>query len=131
MENLKNEKQSGDCKSCNSQIAEMAKAIDEYTEPLSARDIHKADFAERFAEHLYNEGFCKQSEWISVDERLPEENERYLACVKIAHLAFDITMVVIVGYNKIHGFDVISGEETVTHWMPLPEAPKMKGGAGE
>ena len=26
------------------QIEEMAIVIDEYTEPLSARDIHKADF---------------------------------------------------------------------------------------
>ena len=74
-------------------------------------------------------GYRKQ-EWISVDERLPEENGRYLVCVVIRHLAFgDLTMVVIMGYNKTNGFDVVSGEETVTHWMPLPELPKMKGGA--
>ena len=48
------------------QIEEMAKVIDEFTEPLSARDIHKADFSEQFAEHLYNAGYCKKSkgEWI-------------------------------------------------------------------
>jgi hypothetical protein len=44
------------------QIEEMAKVIDEFTEPLSARDIHKADFSEQFAEHLYNAGYRKQSE---------------------------------------------------------------------
>ena len=41
------------------QIEEMAKAIDEFTEPLSARDIHKAEFSERFAETLYKEG-CRK-----------------------------------------------------------------------
>ena len=40
-------------------IEEMAKVIDEFTEPLSARDIHKAEFPERFAENLYNAG-CRK-----------------------------------------------------------------------
>ena len=44
------------------QIEEMAKVIDEYTEPLSARDIHKAEFSERFAEALYNAGYRKTSD---------------------------------------------------------------------
>lgn len=44
------------------QIEEMAKVIDEFTEPLSARDIHKADFSEKFAETLYNAGYRKQGE---------------------------------------------------------------------
>ena len=43
-------------------IEEMAKVIDEYTEPLSARDIHKAEFSEKFAKHLYTAGYRKQSE---------------------------------------------------------------------
>ena len=70
-----------------------------------------------------------KTKWISVEDRLPEENGRYLVCVAIRHLVFeDLTMVVIMGYNKTNGFDVVSGEETVTHWMPLPKAPKKKGG---
>ena len=44
------------------QIDEMAIVIDEFTEPLSARDIHKAEFSEQFAEHLYNAGYRKQIE---------------------------------------------------------------------
>ena len=79
---------------------------------------------------LYRSGAISVDKWINVDERLPEENGRYLVCVAIRHLVFeDLTMVVIMGYNKIKGFDVVSGEEIVTHWMPLPEPPKMKGGA--
>lgn len=108
------------------QIEEMAKVLKDYTKKNNIMASHV--ILDDYAEELYKAGFCRQ-EWISVDERLPEENGRYLACVKISHLAFDIPpMVVIMGYNKIHGFDTISGEETVTHWMPLPEAPKMKGG---
>ena len=41
------------------QIEELAKAIDEFTEPLSVRDIHKAEFSEQFAEYLYNAG-CRK-----------------------------------------------------------------------
>ena len=112
------------------QIEEMAKdLIQSFCVDFDMEaERHEINFMAQ-AEHLYSAGYRKQ-EWISVEDRLPEENGRYLACVKISHLAFDIPpMVVIMGYNKIHGFDTISGEETVTHWMPLPEAPKMKGGA--
>ena len=59
------------------QIEEMAIVIDEYTEPLSARDIHKADFSERLAEALYDEGFGKRSvgEWIK--DNTSKFNHRY------------------------------------------------------
>lgn len=107
------------------QIEEMARVIDEYTEPLSARDIHKADFSEKFAEALYTAGYRKQ-EWISVEDRLPEENGRYLVFIKVSFFE-DITIQRILEYNKSQGFNVYSVAETVTHWLPLPEAPKMKG----
>lgn len=113
MENLNEEKQ----------IEEMAEYI--FGNAITHDTRFKED-CRSIAMDLYAASYRKQ-EWISVEDRLPEENGRYLACVKISHLAFDIPpMVVIMGYNKIHGFDTISGEETVTHWMPLPEAPKMK-----
>ena len=73
------------------------------------------------AEALYNAGYRKQ-EWISVDERLPEIEGTYLAytsrrTIEIAH--FYPYYV-----NGKPQFDY-----WITHWMPLPEAPKMKGGA--
>ena len=121
------------------QIEELRKDLIEiFDEEYEKRRIITADFT---AIKTAAKGYRKQGEpiscghekgggWISVDERLPEENGRCLVCVAIRHLVFeDLTMVVIMGYNKINGFDVVSGEETVTHWMPLPEAPKMKGGA--
>lgn len=65
------------------------------------------------------------SEWIPVTERLPEEDSKVLGVVKEE------------GYNRIafvfyscgrwwecfyNGFTNIN----VTHWMPLPEAPKIE-----
>ena len=76
---------------------------------------------EELAEILYNIGYRKQSEWISVDERLPEKDVRVLV-----YLNTDLS------YTKIdtdslddRGF--VRWYKDVTHWMPLPEAPK--GGA--
>ena len=72
------------------------------------------------AKRLRLKGYCKQ-EWISVDKRLPERNGRYLTHCNIEGQS----LVCILYYCKVGGFN----EGTVTHWMPLPEPPKMKGGA--
>jgi len=87
------------------------------------------------AEALYNAGYRKQ-EWISVEERLPED------------CGMPVLMVAVNSYNQmcvVKGFtdyqcpitfhtnereyDGVWRAWEVTHWMPLPEAPKMKGGA--
>ena len=105
------------------QIEEMAELICDNT----GFDTMREDCVEA-AEALYNAGYRKRSEWISVEERLPDENGRYLAHIKVEHLAFEnLSIVAILQYGKSQGFDTHS-EETVTHWMPLPEPPKMKGG---
>ena len=107
------------------QIEEMAKVLKDYTKKNNIMASHV--ILEGYAEELYKAGFCKQ-EWISVEDRLPEENGRYLVFVKVSHqLLENITILSILKYNKGQGFDVYSIAETVTHWMPLPEAPKMKG----
>ena len=80
--------------------------------------IHDCD--ECIATQIYNAGYRKQSGWISVDERLPEKWQR-----------------VLVNYNGNVCISWLNANSTwfecwndkVTHWMPLPEAPKMKGGA--
>ena len=85
------------------------------------------------------EELSKQSEWISVDERLPEPNEKCLIAAK-----WGDRVVIDLG-ELVPSFDIITKEESydwlitydwdegegfeITHWMPLPEAPKMKGGA--
>ena len=72
-------------------------------------------------------------EWISVKDRLPEENGRYLAVKKrIAPdaLGGNRTDIVILRFFVDDGFrmpihipDWIN--EEVTHWMPLPQQPKV------
>lgn len=61
-------------------------------------------------------------EWISVEDRLPEENGTYLIAVKGSYA------------SHFTGFDIESNEfcdnvfrkKDITHWMPLPEPPQPK-----
>ena len=90
---------------------------------------------ELIADHLITNGVTVQ-EWISVDDRLPDETGRYLAVKKrIApdELGGNRTDIVILRFFVDDGFrmpthipDWINGEinEEVTHWMPLPVPPK-------
>lgn len=77
---------------------------------------------------------CKQSEpiscghekgggWISVSERLPEKQANFL-------IADDKGNMEIALWTKQFGwFSGGNRVKKVTHWMPLPEVPKMKEGA--
>jgi len=62
-----------------------------------------------------------QSQWISVDDRLPESG-----AVLISHLSSFNSPVVSVAFTQ--GKSFYSGTsypvQRVTHWMPLPEPPK-------
>ena len=73
---------------------------------------------------LYREDYRKQSEWISVEERLPEKYAYVIVCDE------DGTVGEAFCYKE-GGFEWMYSQEIafVTHWMPLPEPPKMKGGA--
>ena len=85
----------------------------------------------QIAEKIYNAGYRKQG-WISVDERLPDEvyGDEIIICTEDG----------VVGAGRYDGefswmanegsdFYDLGTDSRVTHWMPLPEAPKMKGGA--
>lgn len=65
----------------------------------------------------------RKQEWISVEERLPERTGKYLV--------FTYNRRLYIGVFIDHYCDGIAqfDDYKVTHWMPLPEAPKMKGGA--
>ena len=88
---------------------------------------------ERGKYFLYKENgevvpLTKQSEWISVDERLPGVTGKYICCAEDKNgnawtmpAFWDLEMKLWFGE-----FGII--KNLVTHWMPLPEAPKMKGG---
>ena len=90
------------------------------------------------AEKLISNGVTVQ-EWISVDDRLPDETGRYLVVKKrIApdELGGNRTDIVILRFFVDDGFrmpthipDWINEEinEEVTHWMPLPPEPRKEG----
>ena len=74
------------------------------------------------ADHLVNNGVTVQ-EWVSVNDRLPEEKVDCIVHYKHAYCDND-------GYWAI-GMCFYDGEKfqfnsayKVTHWMPMPEPPK-------
>lgn len=92
------------------------------------------------AEQLYHEGYREQSEpiscghenggkWISVEDRLPEDTGTYLTWHRAGYYGQHEYNAKLHGWNVIWYGDRSTEIKTVTHWMPLPEPPKMKGGA--
>lgn len=68
--------------------------------------------------------FAQQSEWISVEDRLPQVIGKYICCVKNKD---GNTWTITADYSpEMKTWFGQFGEvrNTVTHWMPLPEAPK-------
>ena len=109
------------------------KMIEILRKPIFPHEL--ADPTEAVADYLLDSGVTVQ-EWISDDDRLPDETGRYLAVKKrIApdELGGNRTDIVILRFFVDDGFrmpthipDWINEEinEEVTHWMPLPNPPK-------
>ena len=101
---------------------------------LPQEECHNTTCAHCEAEALYNAGYRKQ-EWISIDDRLPDECKNVLCfdgsktiiafmektedCGEYVPVFWDF-----VAYDRDDTYD----EVCATHWMPLPEPPKMTGG---
>ena len=103
------------------QIEEMAKDLQK-SEHWYFKD-HSVDFEldrKKTAENLYNVGYRKQSEWISVEERLPERCGCYLGCTYKGYIMLAPFYPYTLNDKPQFRYDI-------THWMPLPDAPK--GGA--
>lgn len=68
----------------------------------------------------------RKSEWISVNERLPKEVEHLIVCDE------DGTVGEAIFLKASRLFEWADNERIAfaTHWMPLPQPPMMKGGAG-
>ena len=76
------------------------------------------------AEKLISNGVTVQ-EWISVEDRLPEDESDVLAYLSIGEEG----RIYPANYAKGVWFDCIFNApvtESTTHWMPLPEPPKGK-----
>ena len=61
--------------------------------------------------------------WISVDDRLPEEDGYYLCCIK-SSLFPDRVYIDILECDKGSFEEGHIYTDTVTHWMPLPTPPE-------
>ena len=79
------------------------------------------------ADELMQNGVTVQ-EWISVKDRLPEEGEYVLCVLKGFNYGGKIQVCKFVPADKFKDKPYFehfrNGFPSVTHWMPLPDAPK-------
>ena len=123
-------------------IAEMSRHVCtacEY-EYNGSCDLHRSPGrchnATAVAEANYNAGYRKQSGWISVEERMPEQTVLVLG---FCHTQGDDEgfndRILVMELNRLGQFMPFNcspiKDNSVTHWMPLPGAPKMRGGEFE
>ena len=101
------------------QIEEMAKIMARRSVAFRNPNVAFMTTAGKTAESLYNADYRKQ-EWIRVEERFPDEQGHFLIVDKEGQMntAF---------YTPRFGWFSHFRIKNITHWMPLPEAPK--GGA--
>ena len=114
------------------QIEEMAEVMRHTCEGPCF--VNKDGFTDCEACHscqLYDAGYRKQSEWISVDERLPETEGFYLVWnkgQKINQVRFFYRLppnYPVESHPEIREyFGNFADYKWITHWMPLPEVPK-------
>lgn len=117
------------------EIEEIAKIIARRRAAFRNPNVAFMTTARKTADSIYSAGYRKQSEpiscshekdgeWISVDERLPEQ------CVPV--LVYKNSNSEVYGNMETSYFEKGRWRgccgEFITHWMPLPKAPKMKGG---
>ena len=86
--------------------------------------LHQSDVIELLVGAL-RDALDKRTKWISVEERLPEQNGIYLAHVVHRYCKIDSYWRVCIEYFGIEGtWDSLADIYEVTHWMPLPKPPK-------
>lgn len=92
---------------------EQMEEMSEYIRYYFCADRCDSDFV---AEVLFTMGYCKR-EWISVADRLPDEDGKYIVCTA------KNTVYCTRYYARGKHFGAESATH-ITHWMPLPEPPK-------
>ena len=96
------------------------KLIEILRKPIFPHEL--ADPIEAVADYLLDSGVTVQ-EWISVTERLPEDDSDVLAYSRIGE-EFRIYPAC---YSNGVWFDCVfnaPATDTTTHWMPMPNPPK-------
>ena len=86
-------------------------------------DHEEGSFTEYLADHLITNGVTVQ-EWISVNDRLPEDSGYYLVVYQNEHngsTTIDIDMYVICNAGEWWSNEY---KYKITHWMQMPPLPK-------
>lgn len=94
------------------------RTFEKYEEPYAIVECPTEEDFNRLKEKL---DFFKKHQWISVEERLPEHEDRVLVACRTKKGAQSINLA----YHSDgfwHGQGSMSG---VTHWMPLPDLPEV------
>lgn len=118
------------------QIEELSRIITRSCDSISCSNCSyiEQDYCSDLytAERIYDTGYQRR-EWISVKEKLPEDNQRCLIYTMI-HFTPDhvddadhFFGIEISKYTTDFGFLSTNGMYA-RYWMPLPEAPVIKGG---
>ena len=101
------------------------KLIEILKKPIFPHEL--VDPIEAVADYLLDSGVTVQ-EWISVDDRLPEEGEYVLCVLKGFNYGGKIQVCKFVPADNFKDKPYFehfrNGFPSVTHWMPLPEPPK-------
>jgi hypothetical protein len=103
---------------------------DAYYAPLKAGFLAGYKAAEN---HFRDATKLVEPQWISVKDRLPEINQQFIAfvenkevcnCCRYQNRSSDNSPSF---YASTKTGLLICGVESISHWMPLPEAPKEEG----
>ena len=87
------------------------------------RDVqYLGGLEEKIADHLIENGVTVQ-EWISVDDRIPEEKANCIVYYQHAYCDNDGYWAIGICFNDGEKFQ-INPAYKVTHWMSLPKLPK-------
>lgn len=101
-------------------IEEMAKTNCEFCRSKTNCKLDTCDSAFEEAEHLYNSGYRKRDEWISIKDRLPEKEEIVLCCLGLVQNVYTYKGDNI--WEDSYGY--YQKDEPITHWISLPEPPR-------
>ena len=87
------------------------------------RDVqYLGGLEEKIADHLLANSVTVQ-EWVSVEDRLPEESGMYIVTANDGH-AQRVSFVLWQKKNRMWNLTGARSYWRVTHWTPLPPAPE-------
>ena len=91
------------------------------------RDVFHPEFVEKIVDALMSADGYRKQEWISVKDALPEDEQTVLTIDTGREMQVCFYETAQKGvFQLFHGLVSVYN---ITHWMPLPEPPKEKGGA--